>query len=180
MPYIDDLDETYPDGATDPGSVLDDDLRDIKATILDCYPNVAGVVTPDHHWLNRVVGLTAPVQGQITNVSSLISTAEGASRVLSGLVSGTQITGPFGDLLLRDTWSVVEVAQGQHQVIHDMNISLGLDTNDYIVSVTPFGATGVQPVASVSQTPSSFQVNFYDHSRDTYIGTAFLYLIVLT
>lgn len=179
MPYIDDLDETYPDGDVHAGSVLDDDLRSIKETLGDCFANVAGVVTPDHHLLNRAAGLDANVATQMTNLSALISTQESASYVLSGLVSGSTITGPFWAHSLLDTWSVNQLSPGQLMVIHNMSLTLGLGVNDYIVSVSAFGSSGVAPTVAVSQDASSFTVSSYSHTQNQFVTVPFVYFIVI-
>ena len=54
--YIHELVATNPVGATDPKSQGDDHVRMIKATLLNTFPNVEGVVTSSHTQLNYLNG----------------------------------------------------------------------------------------------------------------------------
>lgn len=63
--YIDDLNASNPDGATDQKAEGDDHLRLIKSTILNTFPNITGALTPTHIELNYVNGVTSAIQTQI-------------------------------------------------------------------------------------------------------------------
>jgi len=180
MPFFDDLDETYPDGDVDAGSVIDDELRDIKATILDCFPNVTAAVPVSHHYINRLSGLSSEAQTQFTNLAANITTQEQASYVISGYyLNGNTLSGPYG-LDSFNTWTVEISSPGITTVRHNLDSSHGLGINDYIVSATPwpFDDTHV-PTVAVSQSTSTFSVHNYNHTTDAFVTVPFSFLIVM-
>jgi hypothetical protein len=73
--FIDSLDRTNPKGS-DPISEGDDHVRNIKAAIVDTFPNITGEVTASHEEINQLVGLEEIVSGalpdQPTEESSLL------------------------------------------------------------------------------------------------------------
>lgn len=62
--YISNLTATNPT-STDPKSEGDDHIRGVKNVLFNTFPNIAGIVTPDHAELSYVNGVTSPVQTQI-------------------------------------------------------------------------------------------------------------------
>ena len=73
--FIDSLDRTNPKGS-DPISEGDDHVRNIKAAIVDTFPNVKGEVTASHEEINQLTGLSELVDGALpdrpTEDSSLL------------------------------------------------------------------------------------------------------------
>ena len=63
MAYIEDLDDTTPDGATDKVSVLDNHIREIKTALLTSFPNLgAAEVTGSAAEINSTVDKLAAVE----------------------------------------------------------------------------------------------------------------------
>lgn len=56
--YIDDLDPSSPDGATEYVSQGDDHIRGIKLTLQNSFPNLTGAVTATQAELNQLAGTT--------------------------------------------------------------------------------------------------------------------------
>lgn len=60
--FIHELVATNPVGATDPKAQGDDHIRLIKSALQNTFANVDGAVTASHTELNRVTGVTAPIE----------------------------------------------------------------------------------------------------------------------
>jgi hypothetical protein len=67
--HISDLNASNPLG-TDPGSDLDNHIRNLKTGIKTTFPNISGVVTPTHTELNYVDGVTSAIQTQLDGKQS--------------------------------------------------------------------------------------------------------------
>ena len=72
--HIAGLDPTNPTGATS-RKEADDNFRHIKEVLKRDFANVAGAVTASHTELNRLIGVTADVQGQLDGKAALASPA---------------------------------------------------------------------------------------------------------
>lgn len=180
MPFISDLDEDYPDGAVHAGSVLDDDLRSIKAILLDQFPNVTGVVTPDHHYVNRAAGITSNVQDQLDNEDDGFVAITDSPYMISGRVSGTTIVGPYGYPAMLGTWGVSQGAPGTTTVVHNMDVLIGLGLNDYVVTVSPItSGADMYPLMAITQGAFSFTVETYNSVSDEYLHLPFYFQIVI-
>lgn len=180
MPYLDDLDETYPDGDVVAGSAIDDDLRSVKETILDSFPNITGAVTVTHEELNHLDGVTSAITTQMTNLAANITVKEGASYMVGGYSIG-------GTTFLPAGWVALEVAVGQYRIVHNMNATHGLGANDYIVSATPYQiGKNNHPLIALTQDVNSFDLFFYNHFEDRFNGAtigpvamSFAFLLVI-
>jgi hypothetical protein len=86
--YISDFIASNPVGATDPKSQGDDHLRNIKAGILNTWPNVDGPVTSTPTEFNRLTGLTG-LTGSGNLVASASPTFTGTVTLAAASASGT-------------------------------------------------------------------------------------------
>lgn len=112
--YINSLNDGYPTGQT-LGSLLDDDLQDLKDAILNTFPNLDGAVTATDTELNYLSGVSSAIQTQLTNLSSQISTLENRVVLYNGESdnNGTAVSLPSG-------WAVARIAQGQFRITHNL------------------------------------------------------------
>jgi len=180
MPYLDDLDESYPDGDSVLGSAIDDDLRELKETVLDSFPNITGEVTVTHEELNHMEGATSSVDTQLTNLSDNITTNADKSYMVSGWTIG-------GGTYLPAGWAINTVGPGHYRIIHNMNATHGLGANDYIVSATPYMiGKNNHPLIALEQDVNSFDLFFYNHYEDRFNGAtigpvymSFVFLMVI-
>jgi hypothetical protein len=86
--YISDFVATNPVGASDPGSDLDNHIRNMKAGILATFPSVTGAVTPTHTQLNQTAGTWTEKQ-TFENYTLLGSAASGAPSIKMKKLTGT-------------------------------------------------------------------------------------------
>lgn len=181
MPFISDLDENYPDGDVHNGAVLDNDLRDTKTAILDTFPNVTGAVTPDHFYINRVSGVNTNIQDQLNNEDDGFTALSDEPYIISGTFNGQIIVGPYGYPAMRDTWGAAQSEPGVIQVVHNMDILLGLGATDYVPLVTTQYGIGVTtvPVVGVNAAAGSFTVHQHDNDDDIPVTFPFYFQIVL-
>lgn len=180
MPFISDLDEDYPDGDAHAGSVLDDDIRGIKAIILDTFPNVTGAVTADQDALNRVAGVNSNIQDQLNNEDDGFTALSEQSYIISGTCSSQVVSGPYGYPAMLNTWGVAASAPGVLTVVHNMDVLLGISVTDYVPIITPlYTSSGVYPVVGVNPSNGSFEVHQYDLVADEPVTPTFHFQIVL-
>lgn len=66
--FISQLDPLNPVGATDPKSRGDDHLRLVKSVLKNQFPNATAAINPTPEEFNYLVGVTAPIQEQISGV----------------------------------------------------------------------------------------------------------------
>ncbi len=114
--YIDDLDDTYPDGSVHKVFVIDDDLKDIKSKLKDTFFNLTGAVTATQTELNYLVGATGNIQAQINVQAASLATLAAKGVPYSGRISvdGTGLTLPAG-------WSSNRTSEGNFAVTHNLN-----------------------------------------------------------
>ena len=74
----------------------DNHIRLIKAAIKQTFPNIEGAVTATHTQLNYLVGVTSPVQTQLSSIQSQISATQ--SMPSGGIImwSGSIVSIPAG------------------------------------------------------------------------------------
>lgn len=89
--HIGTLDPTNPTGATS-RKEADDNFRHIKEVLKRDFGNITGAVTATHTDLNRLVGVTADVQGQIDGKASLASPALTGTPTAPTAAPGTNST----------------------------------------------------------------------------------------
>ena len=70
--YIWELDQVYPDGATDFVYNGDDEIRQLKLTIKNSFPNITGIITSNHTELNYLDGQSAPGDMFSANFSQVV------------------------------------------------------------------------------------------------------------
>ena len=73
--YISDFNIANPVGASDPGSDLDDHIRNLKKGIKNTFPNVNAAVNPTDEELNYLVGVTSLIQTQIAAKAAVTQAA---------------------------------------------------------------------------------------------------------
>lgn len=148
---INSLDETYPDGDVQAGSVIDDDLRDIKSELQSTFLVITAPVTATHAELNTADGLKSSVINQVVSTSTNISTLESAPARYACIVSGDgqMQYGPAG-------WSVSQQATGSYRIdIPNLSINSAVATvyeaygYDVVQLVYGFLSGGEQPAQTV-------------------------------
>jgi len=113
--YIDDLDDSYPDGSVHKVFVLDDDIRDIKSKLKATFPGVTTLVTASDTELNYLVGASSNLQAQLDIQTSALATLTARGVPYSGKVSETG-----SGTSLPATWSSSRTSAGNYLVNHGL------------------------------------------------------------
>jgi len=186
---INSLDETYPDGDVDAGSVLDNDLRDIKSELQATFQNVSAPVTASNAELNTADGLKSSVLNQWVSVSTSISVLESAPARYACIISGDgqMQYGPSG-------WSSSQVATGFYQIDVAAGISIdsavatvyeayGYDVVEFVYGLLSEGDPPSQ-VVGIAQLPPVITVTVASNRvhvevHDAYSGESMPFTFVL-
>jgi hypothetical protein len=142
--HISDLNASNPLG-TDPGSDVDNHIRNLKTGIKTTFPNISGAVTPTHTELNYVDGVTSAIQGQIdakaaTSAFANSIGASGYQKLHGGLIlqwgSGTSSGTSAGN------GSVTYPLAFPNATLQAYAVVGGSSSGDYTIQTTSSDATG--------------------------------------
>lgn len=167
--YISDFVVTNPVGATDPGSDLDDHIKNMKIGIKTTFPNVTGAVTPTHTELNYVDGVTSAIQ---TQLDAKIAATSGTftATCATGMTTTPTATWSYTKIDSVVTLNIVQISgtgnaatitvTGAPAAIHPTNakriIARLRNDGTYYYGSADISAAGVITIYSTDNNPASF------------------------